>query len=163
MGWFDSDSKTPTRPAAATAPQQARETQRPAARTEPSGSTIGRQVRIEGTIVAEENLAIFGRVQGTIHAHQKLVVAAGAQLEATIHGRQVEVAGKVAGDIKAADAVLLRPSAQLAGNVETPSLCIEEGAFFVGSVKMQKARPETGSGAAKAGKTGASAPPGICG
>jgi cytoskeletal protein CcmA (bactofilin family) len=142
MGWFDNDkddkpqspqppAAPPPRPPQATAP----------ARGGGGGSTFGERVHVNGTIVCEESLRVLGRIEGTIHARQDLTVMQGADVRAVIHGRRVNIEGTVNGDVHASEVVVLGPSASLMGNIKTPSLQIQEGAFFKGSVEMSPAEP----------------------
>lgn len=138
MGWFDNEQQgestkpdtpqAPSRPAAK-APAPAPET----------GSTLGRQVHIDGTIVCDEDLTILGKVEGTIRGKGTLVIAKEADVLATIDGQRVLVHGKVDGNVHAADRVVLGQTARLTGDIEAPTLEIIEGAYFKGNVEM---RPE---------------------
>lgn len=141
MGWFDNekDDKPQAPPSPSASP--ARPTAvAPAARAG-DGSTLGERVHVNGTIVCEESLSILGKVEGTIHARQDLTIVKGADVRAVIHGRKVNVQGTVTGDVHATEVVVLGPSASLTGNIRTPSLQIQEGAFFKGSVEMSSAEP----------------------
>lgn len=140
MGWFDSEKDDkgqavePVRSAPVTpspAPSSGRS----------DGSTLGERIHVDGTIVSEEGLKILGRVEGKIQARQELTVAKGARVLAVIQGRRVVIEGAVKGDIRASEVVLLGPTASLEGNISTPSLQIQEGAFFKGNVEMKQAEP----------------------
>lgn len=146
MGWFDNDPKEGTQSAADSKIASPR---RELAPTSPrrSSSTIGERVRIKGTIRSDEDLTILGKVEGTIHARQELLIAKGAEVKAVIHGCKIALDGSVTGDVRASETVILGATAQLTGNISTPSLEIREGAFFKGAVEMkQPAQKETGSG-----------------
>ena len=87
MGWFDNeqDGQNPN-----SAPPQT-ESRRPATRTAPAaalepGSTLGRQIHVDGTIICDEDLTILGRVDGTIRAQGTLVIAKEADVRAKIDG-----------------------------------------------------------------------------
>ena len=73
MGWFDNEQDQHKSNAMVPQPEPRR---RAAAATslEP-GSTMGRQIQVDGTIVCEEDLTILGRVDGNIHAQGTLVIA----------------------------------------------------------------------------------------
>lgn len=144
MGWFDNEQGK-GRPTAA-APQSA--PPRSVARATAPGpgseaaSTLGRDLHVDGAIVCDEDLTILGRVDGTIRAQGTLVIAKGADVRAKIDGQRVMVHGKVDGDVHGAERVVLGQTAQLTGNIETPTLEIIEGARFKGNVEMQPAKPE---------------------
>lgn len=140
MGWFDNEQEE-ARPTAA-APQSAPPRSVASAPGLETGSTLGRQLHVDGTIVCDEDLTILGRVDGTIRARGTLVIAKGADVRAKIDGQRVMVHGKVDGDVQGAERVVLGQTAHLTGNIETPTLEIIEGARFKGSVEMQPAKPE---------------------
>ncbi len=135
MGWFDNDEKdnigsAPPPPQAAVPPLAA-----PARAT--GGSTLGERVHVNGTINCEEDLTILGKVEGQIHAREKLLIAKQAQVQALIKGTKIMVEGTVKGDVHAVGTLVLGPTASLTGNIKTPSLQIRDGAYFKGSVEME--------------------------
>lgn len=140
MGWFDKEA---TDENAQSAPES-RHTAAPLPSPSPSpppvvaGSTIGKRVHINGTIVSDEDLTILGRVDGTIHARQTLLIAAGAEVKAVVNARKVVLDGAVDGDVHGAETVVLGATASLVGNITSPSLQIHEGAFVKGSISMKK-------------------------
>ncbi len=140
MGWFDNEQEE-GRPSAAV-PPSAPPPSVPRATAPETGSTLGRQLHVDGTIVCDEDLTILGRVDGTIRAQGTLVIAQGAEVRAKIDGQRVMVHGKVDGNVQGAERVVLGQTAQLTGNIETPTLEIIEGARFKGNVEMQLAKPE---------------------
>jgi cytoskeletal protein CcmA (bactofilin family) len=137
MGWFDQEVKnteaepSAARPAAPAPPPAA------APRGQGAPSTVGPKVHINGTLIAEEDLEIVGKIDGTINARAGLHIAKAADVKAVINGTKVLIEGTVHGDVNATETVVLGASASLTGNVKTPSLQIREGAFFRGQVTMQ--------------------------
>lgn len=161
MGWFDNEQEegmkpastsqsAPSRPAASNSnnPGNSASSPNPASKSPSrdssgSGSTLGPQIHIDGTIVCDEDLTILGRVDGTIRAKGTLVIANDADVHATIDGQRVVVHGKVDGDVHGDERVTIGQTGHLKGNIETPSLEIVEGAHFKGNVDMKK--PSAGS------------------
>jgi cytoskeletal protein CcmA (bactofilin family) len=139
MGWFDNEQEE-GRPTAA-APQSAPPRSAAKAPAPETGSTLGRELHVDGTIVCDEDLTILGRVDGTIRAKGTLVIAKGADVRAKIDGQRVMVHGKVNGNVQGAERVVLGQTGDLTGNIETPTLEIIEGARFKGSVEMPPAKP----------------------
>jgi len=145
MGWFDNEQEE-GKPTAAAPQSTAVVPPRPAARNPSAGaetgSTLGCQIHVDGTIVCDEDLTILGRVDGTIRAKGTLVVAKEADVRAKIDGERVMVHGKVRGNVHGAEIVVLGQTGRLSGNIETPILEIIEGARFKGSVEMKSTKPE---------------------
>ena len=140
MGWFDNEDDA-ERPQAS--PPQAPPRPIPKARTvaPENGSTLGRRIHVDGTIVCGEDLTILGKVDGTIRAKGTLVIAKEADVRAKIDGQRVLVHGKVDGNVRGAERVVLGQTARLTGNVEAPTLEIIEGAYFKGNIDMKPAKP----------------------
>jgi cytoskeletal protein CcmA (bactofilin family) len=68
-----------------------------------------------------------------------LVIGANGKVDANIEVAVATVHGTVNGDIVATQRLELGRSAKVSGNIQTPSLMIEQGAIFEGSCKMTQA------------------------
>jgi len=152
MGWFDNEEGAVTGTAStAGGPQRPNVKAAAPSHSGPeAGSTLGRQLRVEGTIVCGEDLTILGKVEGTIRAKGTLVIAERADVQAAIDGQRVVVHGKVEGNVHGGEKVVLGPTARLTGNIEVSTLEILEGAYFKGNVEMKAAKGA--KDAASAGK-----------
>lgn len=142
MGWFDNDQGAGSDVAPTTRPPQRPEAKAPVpVAASDGGSTLGREVHVDGTIVCGEDLTILGKVEGTIRAKGTLVIAKEADVHATIDGQRVMVHGRVEGNVHGAEKVVLGPTAHLTGNIDVSALEITEGAYFKGNVEMKPAKP----------------------
>jgi cytoskeletal protein CcmA (bactofilin family) len=82
-------------------------------------------------------LRVDGRFSGRIHSTGgALIVGSGGQVDANIEVAVATIHGIVTGDITASDRIELGRAAKLTGNIQTPSLMIEQGAMFEGTCKM---------------------------
>jgi cytoskeletal protein CcmA (bactofilin family) len=66
-----------------------------------------------------------------------LTIGESAVVTAQIKAASIIVAGKVSGDIIAAQRIEIRPSAKVLGNLTSPVLVVHEGAMFEGHCSMQ--------------------------
>ena len=95
-----------------------------------------------GTVITGESsfksmLRVDGRFSGRITSGTgTLIVGSGGQVDANIEVAVCTIQGVVNGDIIASQRVELGRAAKLSGNIQTPSLVIEQGAVFEGSCKM---------------------------
>ena len=95
-----------------------------------------------GTVITGESsfksmLRVDGRFSGRITSGTgTLIVGAGGQVDANVEVAVCTIHGVVNGDILASQRVELGRAAKLSGNIQTPSLVIEQGAVFEGSCKM---------------------------
>ncbi len=153
MGWFDNeqDAQQPNAAASRSGPPRPAATAEPVG-APPSGSTLGREIHVDGTIVCDEDLTILGRVDGTIRAQGTLVIAKEADVRAKIDGQRILVHGKVDGNVHGAERVVLGQTARLTGNIDAAILEIAEGAYFKGNVEMQVPKPVQESTHAADGK-----------
>ena len=97
-----------------------------------------------GTLVTgEANFKALMRVDGHLSGRitsssGTLIVGANGKVDANIEVAIAVVHGTVNGDIIATQRLELGRAAKLNGNIQTPSLVIEQGALFEGSCKMIK-------------------------
>ena len=102
---------------------------------------IGASIVVRGEIVAQEDVLIAGRVEGTIRIDgHRVIVAPGAQVVAEIHAREVAVSGQVLGNVTAGERVDLRETGDMQGDLVTPSLKMADGATFRGHIEMKDAK-----------------------
>ncbi|MDX6446069.1 MAG: hypothetical protein QOH71_3143 [Blastocatellia bacterium] len=134
-------NETPARPATDSAAT-------PKALTE--SETIAREIKDgslsgfvgSGTVITGEAsfksmLRVDGRFSGRITSGTgTLIVGSGGQVDANIEVAVATIHGVVNGDIIASQRIELGRAAKLSGNIQTPSLVIEQGALFEGSSKM---------------------------
>ena len=108
---------------------------------------LGRGVRFEGKLTFAGTVRIDASFVGTIVTNDVLVVGEAARIDANISCGTIVVHGEVNGNIQAKTGVEIRGSAKVRGDLETPSLVIEKGAFFQGASRMDSAakaaRPKT--------------------
>ena len=98
---------------------------------------VGSGTVITGEASFKSMLRVDGRFSGRItSAGGALIVGAGGQVDANIEVSVATIHGVVNGDIIAGQRIELGRAAKLNGNIQTPSLMIEQGAVFEGSCKM---------------------------
>lgn len=100
---------------------------------------IGKSVVLKGELSGSEDLYLDGEVEGSIELKQhSLTIGPHGRVRANIHAREVMIYGKADGNVRADEKVELRKSAILAGDILTQRIIIEEGAYFKGSVEIEK-------------------------
>jgi len=98
---------------------------------------VGSGTSITGEATFKAMLRIDGRFSGKITSSSgTLLVGAGGQVDANVDVAVALIQGIVNGDIIAGQRVELGRASKLSGNIQTPSLVIEQGAVFEGSCKM---------------------------
>ena len=110
-------------------------------------ATIGESIVIKGELSADEDLVIDGEVEGRINLSQNaLTVGEHGKVKATVVAKTVVVAGKVQGNIMAAEKVDVRNTCSMEGDICTPEVVIAPGAYFRGGIDMRPS--QSGSAAA---------------
>lgn len=106
-------------------------------------ASIGKSVVVKGELSGNEDLYIDGQVEGSIVLHgQTVTVGTNARVLASIQARNLIVQGCVEGGVRVTDRVDLRATASLLGDIVTARISIEDGAFFKGTIEIQKPEPE---------------------
>jgi cytoskeletal protein CcmA (bactofilin family) len=97
-------------------------------------------LHVKGEITGNEDLAIDGSVEGLVHLEdRKLTVGASARLTADIIAREVVVYGNVKGNLRARDRIEIKKDGSVIGDLTTARIMIEDGAYFKGSIEIDKA------------------------
>lgn len=110
--------------------------------TTPSGATarLGASLHVKGEITGSEDLHIDGSVEGLIQLDErKLTVGATAKLTADVVAREVVVFGSVKGNLRARDRIEIKKDGSVVGDLTTARIMIEDGAYFKGSIEIDKA------------------------
>ena len=91
----------------------------------------------EGKLSFRDTVRIDGRFHGEIASENTLIIGESGEIEATIKSNTISISGTVKGDVHAAMKVVLHKTARVEGNIQTPSIVIEEGAFVNGQIVMK--------------------------
>lgn len=99
-------------------------------------------MHFEGKLQYTGTLTLDCDFQGTVSTEDTLIVGSAGKVKAEVHADTVEISGKVWGDVKAKSRVRILSGGEVYGNIETPSISMEDGVVFEG----QCTRPQqTGS------------------
>jgi cytoskeletal protein CcmA (bactofilin family) len=112
---------------------------------------LGSSLHVKGEITGSEDLLIDGSVEGLIQLDErKLTVGATAKVTADIIAREVVVYGTVKGNLRAKDRIEIKKDGSVNGDLTTARIMIEDGAYFKGSIEIDKsAEKETSSAFSK--------------
>ncbi len=106
-------------------------------------SILGPTLKFKGELTANEDLVIQGQIEGSIKHTSNLTIGSEGKLKASVEADHVSVEGEVRGDIEGQTSVVVRESANVEGNIFSPTVTLREGATFNGKIDMSgKARPE---------------------
>lgn len=101
-----------------------------------SHNTIAFGTTIKGDVSAEADLRIDGEIEGNITCNGKIVVGHKASVIGNITATSAEIIGSVKGNVKVHEALSLKATAQIHGDVEMHTLSVEPNAFLSGHCLM---------------------------
>lgn len=97
---------------------------------------IGQGTVVEGTLHAESDIRVSGRVVGKLHVEGKAIIAQEGLIEGELVAASADVAGSVQGELRVSERLVLMSSARIDGDIQTDRLIVEEGAVFTGQCEM---------------------------
>jgi len=115
-------------------------------------TVLGEGSIIKGSLVLEGSIRIDGDFEGErIVTKDTLILSGKGKIKGNVVARMLISSGKIMGNIRATDCVEILSGGEIIGDIRTPSLILEEGAFFVGNCLMEKkGRPEDDTAVLKA-------------
>lgn len=146
MSIFRRDDPSPP-PQAAPQPTPKRAPASPPRQASTDSTHIASGSKVVGEISGDAELVVDGRVEGEIHLKSRLVVGREGHVQGRVVAQTIEVAGKIVGDVQGLEKVKVLESGTLEGDVASPRVVIDDGAFFKGNVDMTKkgaASPQKG-------------------
>lgn len=117
-------------------------------------SWLGPSLRVKGEISGNEDLLIDGAVEGMVRLNErKLTIGPAANVKADISAGEVLIRGNLKGNIFARGRIEIKNDGSVTGDLTTPQVFIEEGAWFKGTIERstekEVALSEKESGPAK--------------
>jgi cytoskeletal protein CcmA (bactofilin family) len=104
-----------------------------------AAARLGSSLHVKGEITGNEDLQIDGSVEGLIQLDErKLTIGPSAKVTADIIAREVVVYGTVKGNLRAKDRIEIKKDGSVNGDLTTARIMIEDGAYFKGSVEIDR-------------------------
>jgi cytoskeletal protein CcmA (bactofilin family) len=92
--------------------------------------------QINGELRFEDTFRVDGKLTGKVVSEGDLVVGEQGEIDGEIEVGRVFISGVVRGSITAGRRAELTAGGKVYADIETPTLVIEEGAYFEGSCRM---------------------------
>ena len=100
-------------------------------------TTLTTDVEIKGTIKFDKVMNVDGKFEGEMIANNgELIVGKTGAVKANVKVKNATIAGRLDGNVEAAEKVELKQNAQLIGDLQAKTLVIEEGVVFVGQCNV---------------------------
>lgn len=91
---------------------------------------------IHGKVSGSEDLAVAGRLEGSLHLEGTLTVEAEGVVKAELLVTRAIVSGIVVGNIVATESIQIAAGGRVKGDLHAPRIAIVEGARFAGAIEM---------------------------
>jgi cytoskeletal protein CcmA (bactofilin family) len=107
-----------------------------------ASASISQGIRIKGEVTGSEDLFLDGHFEGKVNLSDgSLTVGPNGQVKADIFAREVIVRGRVDGKIVGREKIQLWSTGNVAGDLQTERLTIEDGAVLRGRVEIETGKP----------------------
>ena len=104
----------------------------------PSVSCLGANLEIKGKISGDEDLQIYGKVEGAVELRgQRLTVGPTGKLNSEVHVRELIVYGDLTGNVHASDRVEIKKDGSVTGDITTARISVEDGAYLKGRIEIE--------------------------
>ena len=120
---------------------------------------VGNGTTLTGEASFKGMLRVDGGLSGTVRSDDgTLIVSTNGRVDANVEVAVAQIYGTVNGDIIATKRIEMGRTAKVTGNIQTPTLAIEQGAIFEGSCRMVqlKEQSEKASSSAASASTSSS-------
>lgn len=104
-------------------------------------SIIAEGMVLTGDLVSQHALRVDGEICGNINCAEKLIVGSQGFVNGDVVSKEVILMGRIKGDIRASESLVLKGKARLDGNVKTRMLSVEPEAVFNGCCNMDAEEP----------------------
>jgi cytoskeletal protein CcmA (bactofilin family) len=108
-----------------------------------TGGHLAAGSRVDGAITGSADWWVDGELVGSLQLEGRVTIGTSGKVLGTVTARTIRIAGRVEGDVVAAEKVEVVASGHLEGNITTKRVIIAEGAFFKGSVAMAAPEPKS--------------------
>ncbi|MEX0594808.1 MAG: polymer-forming cytoskeletal protein [Patescibacteria group bacterium] len=100
------------------------------------GTVVGVNVALSGTLKDQNDVSVYGMVDGEVVSEKTVTVGQSAQIKGPIRGKIITVAGVVRGSIDASEKLEVMETGKIFGSVVTKDFVVRSGAQITGKVTM---------------------------
>jgi len=108
-------------------------------------TVISSGMKVEGKVSSSGSIRLDGTVQGDIDCQGNVTIGEQGKVYGKVDGLSITIGGKVEGEIKAKEKLILESKANLKGDIFTKILVVESGARFDGKSNMGGSRSSENS------------------
>ena len=102
-------------------------------------ATVGKNLVVKGNVSGGEDLYVDGELEGSVELKDNnITIGPNGRVSANLHARDIVVLGRLKGNVRAVERLEIRKTGSLIGDIVTARVVIEDGAYFKGSIDIQK-------------------------
>jgi cytoskeletal protein CcmA (bactofilin family) len=99
---------------------------------------LGSNTEFEGKLSFTGTVRIDGRFKGEIYTEGTLIVGETALIQSNVHVTHIIISGEIRGNIVADKRIEIHAPGKVFGNIQAPTVVIDEGVIFEGNCRMQE-------------------------
>ncbi|MGD8386593.1 MAG: polymer-forming cytoskeletal protein [Desulfobacteraceae bacterium] len=99
---------------------------------------LGSDTEFEGKLTFVGAVRVDGRFKGEILTEGTLIVGESASIESDIHASHIIISGEIRGNIAADDRIEIHAPGKVYGNIQAPTVVMDEGVVFEGHCRMTR-------------------------
>jgi cytoskeletal protein CcmA (bactofilin family) len=99
---------------------------------------LGKETEFEGKLSFKGAVRLDGHFTGEIFTEGTLIIGESAIIKSDIHVSHIIISGEIRGNIIADNRIEIHAPGKVYGNIQSPTVIIEEGVIFEGNCRMQK-------------------------
>ncbi len=99
---------------------------------------VGKDTEFEGNLKFYGTIRIDGHFRGEILGEGTLIVGEGAMIESDVHVSHIFNSGRIQGNVIADHKIEIRAPGKVIGNIQSPSIVVNEGATIEGNCRMHQ-------------------------
>lgn len=110
---------------------------RPAPTASDGYSVIDAHLSVAGDISTDGTVRVDGRIEGTLHRADTLIIGVGGVVVGNIEAREVVVGGELTGHLASRERVEVQKTATVRGDIRSAAVMLEEGGTVHGHVVVR--------------------------
>ena len=100
---------------------------------------IAAGTKMTGGITSDTNFRLDGQINGTLKCRGKVIIGQNGAMEGTLECINAEILGKFTGKLVVTEALHLKATSRVEGEIKTKILSVEPNAKFTGNCDMSQA------------------------
>lgn len=109
---------------------------RPARPASDGYSVIDDQLSVSGDIATDGTVRVDGRIEGTLHRADTLIIGSGGAVIGNVQAREVVIGGELTGSLMVSGRVEVQKTATVRGDIRAAAVSLEEGGTVHGHVMV---------------------------